>query len=176
MRKYVFLALLCIPVTAFAVPSVRTLGNKSTDSGTVTATPAVLSKPMATGTDSSTMRVGTLRSKTASGTVSNSSAGSESRFPVIMPTHAYSSVVTPKTGGTFVTEVNTSEIVDTIIQNIENNYYNKTEVTQIINQALDDPRFDMVQVSRGSPESKWRNHPKYQQRLNEGYVFMWVEE
>jgi hypothetical protein len=34
----------------------------------------------------------------------------------------------------------------------------------------------MVQVSRGSPESKWRNHEKYQQRLNEGYVFMWVEE
>jgi hypothetical protein len=56
--------------------------------------------------------------------------------------------------------------------NLEN-YYNKQEVDDL----LDDPRFDMIRVSVGNPESKWAGNPLLDKRKNEdGYVFMWIEE
>ena len=55
---------------------------------------------------------------------------------------------------------------------VEQNYYDKGDVDDM----LDDPRFDMVRVNDGNPESYWRNNPLLNKRINEGYVFMWVED
>lgn len=184
MRKYIILALLSVPITAFSAPSVRVLGNNTASAGN-NNTSAVVKKaipakaaPVATNT-ASTSRVGTIRAKT--GTISNTKPASESRFPVIAPNHIYNSVSTPKpTGGTTVvnSEVDTDAIVNTVMQQVESNYYNQTQVDNMINNLNpeEDPRVDMIHM--GNKRSDWMStHATEVQALeNQGYVFMWVED
>lgn len=184
MKKYMILALLCIPMTAFAAPSVRVLGNKSTNA-TATNTSsmpakAVPAKSATTAGGATTSRIGTVRAKTNTATVSGtkSGVGTESRFPVISPNHVYSSVTSPKPtgGGTTVVpaEVDTDAIVDTVMQKVENNYYDKNEVynNNFFNEAVqnvDDPRVYAISTSDPKVERDGQEAP-------EGWVYMWIEE
>ena len=191
MKKYAIFSLLIIPMTVFAAPSVRVLGAKS--SGTVSATPATPMKAQSANVsgkeddnNTSVSRVSAPIVKSKPVTVTTKpTVVSESRFPSINPGHVYSSVTKPKqTGGTssvVTTNVDKDEIINTVTQNVEENYYNKQEVYTTNEfkeavQGVDDPRFDMVQFRDGSPREKWTDHELYQQRLDEGYLFMWVEE
>ena len=185
MKKYMILALLCIPMTAFAAPSVRVLGNKSTNATTTNTSSmpakAVPAKSTTTASGSAaTSRIGTVRAKTNTATVSGtkSSAGTESRFPVISPNHVYSSVTSPKPtgGGTTVVnaEVDTDAIVNTVMQKVENNYYDKNEVynNNFFNEAVqnvDDPRVYAISTSDPKVERGGQEAP-------EGWVYMWIEE
>jgi len=182
MKKYVIFALLFVPMAAFSAPSVRVLGNNTASAGNNTsvvakkATPAKTA-PVVTNT-ANTSRVGTIRPKT--GTVSSIKPSSESRFPVIAPNHIYNSVSTPKpTGGTTVinSEVDTDAIVNTVMQEVANNYYNQEEIDNIVNNLdEEDPRVDMIHM--GNKRSDWMtSHAAEVQALeDQGYVFMWVED
>ena len=169
MKKFLIFALLILPITSFGASSVRVLG-----SGTATpaaglasatkVTPAKVTaaKPAAASTASTaaTSRIGTIRVKPnattntlSAGTSSSTSAGS--RFPVITPAHSYKTVTSQQAGAT-----NTGTGTGTA---------QPASVT-------DDPRFDMIHVN--SQETYWRNknNALVNQRLGDGYVFMWIEE
>ncbi len=183
MRKYIILALLFVPMVSFGASSVRVLGGQSaTPASTTSVAKVTPAKPAVSSVGGSAVsRVGAVRAtnKTNASTSSSATSASTSRFPVITPAHSYSSVVAPKpTGTTSQQPAPASVDVDAIVNNLLQNYYNKTEVNNIVNalEPTDDPRFDMVRVSDRSPDSYWRNHKLYQQRLDEGYVFMWVED
>ena len=187
MKKLFIFALLVLPMTTFAASSVRVLGSGSNlpGSGTtkttstsakVAATPkATLPKAATTAAkagDGSSSRIGTVRvkptTKTATttatpGTTSNAAAAAGSRFPVITPAHSYDTVVNPQAGNGVKPS---GQEVDL------SNYYNKQEVDDLI----DDPRFDMIRISEGNPRTKWIGNPLLQQREDEHYVFMWIEE
>lgn len=179
MKNYIVFVLLCVPVVAFAVPSVRVLGNANTPSTSATSvkmTPAkAVTGAVSSGTSETTAsRVGTVRAKTTTGTVSKtkSNTGSESRFPVIMPNHVYNSVVSPKpSGGTTVinAEVDTDAIKAEVMNEVENSYYNKTEVNNIIKELKedDDPRIDAIKIGK---------KPVHKENLPGDYVYMWLED
>lgn len=186
MKKFLIFALLFIPMTSFAASSVRVLGTKTATPGVSTTTSAkvVPAKTTATKTgDTSVSRIGTVRpktTKTTTGTVSNTASVSGSRFPVITPVKSYNTVTTPKqenTGSAVVpSQVDTTEIVDRITNILNENYVQKEEVNTIIQQNLDDPRFDAIVVTGNAnydPVAKWAAKGK---TLPEGYVYMWVEE
>ena len=66
MNKYIILALLFVPMAAFAAPSIRVLGEKNpttTNAGAISARAAKL--PVSTGAAPSVARVGTLKSNKA---------------------------------------------------------------------------------------------------------------
>lgn len=175
MKKFLIFVLLCIPMTAFAASSVRVLGGKSATPGTTVPTSTASAKVLPAKsaavktTSAASPRIGTVRAKaktvaptTVGGSVtSTTSTNSGSRFPVITPAHSYNSVTKPSAASSG----NTTNV------NV-NNYYTKDEV----DEKLDDPRFDMIRISNGNPESNWTDNPLLQQRLNERYVFMWIEE
>jgi len=175
MKKLLIFALLLIPVTSFAASSVRVLGSGSNNpssttktSSKVVPTKATVAKPAAAKTasqsgDSNTSRLGTIRAKpkTTLGTVSSGSTttttSAGSRFPVITPANSYNTVTKPQAG----------------------NISSGSGVTP--SGVLDDPRFDMIKKSKGSPEGEWRDKgttydEMVDDRLSEGYVFMWIEE
>ena len=187
MKKLFIFALLILPMTTFAASSVRVLGSgsnlpgagttKTTSSSAKVATTPKAALPKAAASaakagDGSSSRIGTVRVKptaktttttTATGTTSNAAATAGSRFPVITPAHSYNTVVNPESGNG----------IKPGAQNVDlSNYYNKQEV----DDKLDDPRFDMIRINNGNPESHWYGNALLQQRKNEGYVFMWIEE
>ena len=189
MKKYLFLALLFVPMVSLAAPSVRMLGSKAPvtnqasvkSTGTTTpapvkATPAKASN--STAGNSVASRVGTVRAKTkTTGVTSNAvkDSGSESRFPMITTGYApYNSVVTLKpTGGTISAEVDTDAIVDTVMEKVENNYYNKTEVysTNEFIEAVKDVDNELnYSVSTSNPRTVFGKDAP------EGWVYIWVEE
>lgn len=186
MKKLLVFVLLFMPMTSFAASSVRVLGAKpatttagTTNVGTTKAVPAKTTTTAKSG-DAATSRIGTVRAKTktATGTVSSASAGSNSRFPVITPAHSYNTANTQKPtsgGGTVVpSTVDTSEIVERITTVLRENYVQKSEITDIIQGELDDPRFDAVYVTSDAnynPASRWPG-----KNLPSGYVYIWVEE
>ena len=168
MKKFLIFALLALPMTAFAASSVRVLGatpntgTKTTTSSATKLTPAKATAAKTTSTSTTpSSRVGTMRvvPKAPAGTASTTSAGASagSRFPVIAPVKAYKTVNTQQAGS------NTGSS-------------NSGSVSPTPAGVTDDPRFDMIHVD--SRESYWRtNYPALtNQRENEGYVFMWVEE
>jgi len=163
MKKFLIFALLFLPVTSFGASSVRVLGTGATPQGAGTktsvatkVTPAKTinaTKSSSSLTSTTPSRIGTIRAKTASpaGSVSVKSGGttsSGSRFPVITPAHSYSTVTSPS---------------------------QQAAVTQTVS-ADDDPRFDMIRTY--SSEQEWRNKngALVDQRMNQGYAFMWIEE
>ena len=192
MKKLILLALLIIPVTSFAASSVRVLGANTATSGSAakpaakvvpsknTAVKTTAAKAAAGGTTtatsgaSNTSRIGTIRAKTktptgtVSGTTSSTATTSGSRFPVITPAHSYNAVTTPQANSNTALPSDVTTIVEALNQKIE-----------IIEQNMeDDPRFDMIRISDGSPEAGWRqkNNALVDKRIGEHYVFMWVEE
>ena len=106
-----------------------------------------------------TSRIGTIRVKpktTATGTLTSSSSGttsSGSRFPVITPAHSY------KTVGTQQAQPSGSGTVQPQPVAME-----------------DDPRFDMIRTYQSEEDWRRQNNDLVNQRVNENYVFMWVEE
>lgn len=169
MKKFLIFALLFLPVASFGASSVRVLG-----SGTATpaaglasatkVTPAKVTaaKPAAASTASTaaTSRIGTIRAKPkattntlSAGTSSSTSTGS--RFPVITPAHSYKTVTSQQAGAT-----NTGTGTGTA---------QPASVT-------DDPRFDMIRTYKSEDDWRRKNSALVDQRLNEDYVFMWVEE
>lgn len=180
MKKYLILALMFVPMVSFAAPSVRVLGTGTGTPASATSgakvTPAknasvakVATSVGGTSNSAAASRIGTLRAapKVGSGTGAAAATGT-ARFPVITPAHSYSSVNKPQAvgGGTTV--------------NVDlTKYYDKEEVDNIINalEQIEDPAIDMVRVSStGNPKSKWENNPWYQKRIDDGFVFMWIEE
>lgn len=163
MKKFILLALLCIPVTSFAASSVRVLGTKTANSGTgVSAAPTKVLPVKTTSVAADRAagaRVGTIRTApkvtsnntiTANKNVSTSASTSAARFPVITPAHSYDSVKTPQVAGG----------------------------TTVVN-AEEDPRVDMIHMG-GDRENYWRNvknmNGRVSELVNDGYVFMWVED
>lgn len=176
MKKYVILALLFVPMAGFSAPSVRVLGNNIASTGNNTNVVAKKATPAKTTSaatnNSAASRVGAVRAKTkTTGTVSTAKSNTESRFPVIAPNHTYSSVVSPKTAGntTVVTpEVDKNAIIEEVTANVSNDYYNKQEVNNIVNELKeDDPRIDAIRI--GDPA------PHHTGSLPENYVYMWIE-
>lgn len=173
MKKILFMVLLVLPFTAFGAPSVRMLGN-NTPSNTASAQKITPTKTSAASNAAATSRIGTLRiAPKASGTV-GAISGSNSRFPIITAAHSYNSVATPSKDTTVVipSNVDTDEIVDTVVQRIENNYYNKSEVynnNEFINAVkdIDDPRIDAIKVG---------SKPVHSEPLPSDYVYIWIEE
>ena len=175
MKKFLVFALLFLPVASFGASSVRVLGSgaatpaggtKTTTTSAAKVTPAKVTaaKPAASSnaSNATTSRIGTIRVKPktttttlSSGTTSSTSAGS--RFPVITPAQSYKTVGAQQAGAT----------------NTGNNTGGGS--SQVVS-VDDDPRFDMIHVD--SREDYWRNKNNnlVNQRINEGYVFMWVEE
>ena len=173
MKKFLIFALLILPVASFGASSVRVLGSgaatpaagaKTTTISAAKITPAKVTaaKPSAASTASTatTSRIGTIRAKpkTTTGTISAGTSGGTtstgSRFPVITPAHSYKVVNTQQAAG---------------------NTGGSSGGTQVVG-VDDDPRFDMIHVD--SREDYWRNknNSLVNQRIDEGYVFMWVEE
>ena len=186
MKKYGFLLLLLLPMTAFGAPSVRMLGNQPALSAASNMGAKVTPVKSSASEDASGVaRIGTLRAqqKNSNAIISSSNGGNtSSRFPVIASVPSYNSVASVKTketayAGPAPASVDIEEIVNNVRQEIENNYYSKTEVeqkltnvdnsiTNIINN-LDDSRFDAVRLSDPSEE---RGNPPA------GYAYIWVEE
>lgn len=178
MKKILIFALMFVPMVSFAAPSVRVLGSGTGTTASSTSgakiTPAKISSvsksaALNTSKSSSTAgsRVGTLRAvpKVGSGVVSTTGGVSTaSRFPVITPAHSYSSITKPQvTGGTTVINgVTEEDVVNIIVQELKKN---------------EDPRVDMIYTGENR-EAYWRdkNPQLVDQYLNEGYVFMWIEE
>ena len=77
-----------------------------------------------------------------------------SRFPVITPAHSYKTVGTQQAAG------NTSS---------------GTVRPQPVGIG-DDPRFDMIRTYESEDEWRAKNDDLVNQRIKDGYVFMWVEE
>ena len=180
MKKIVFLVLSILPLSVFGAPSVRVLGSgtgtpasSTTGSKVTPVKTSSVAKANATTTNAAAgSRVGTLRATPKVGTAkpAAATAAGTARFPVITPAHSYSSVTKPQAAGAGATVINNNVDLD--------NYYNKEEVNNIVNELKDedDPRFDMVRVSVGNPRPNWVGNPKLEQREGEGYVFMWIEE
>lgn len=169
MKKFLICALLALPMTAFAASSVRVLGTtpntgtKTTTSAATKLTPAKATAAKTTSTSTTpSSRVGTMRvvPKAPAGTASTTSTGASagSRFPVIAPVKAYKTVNTQQAGS-----------------NTGSGNSGGSSSSGTVGMA-DDPRFDMIHVN--SREDYWRNknNALVNQRENEGYVFMWVEE
>lgn len=176
MKKYIVLALLFIPMTSFAASSVRVLGNKT--AAPVTAAKVTPTKTTTTTNNASTTsRVGTVRAKTKTGTVSAPSTSSDSRFPVIVPAHSYSSVVTPKPAATTTTivpaDVDTEKIINEVTQNVEQHMGDTYITKEEVKEELDDPRFDAIVVADSDPAAKWAAKGK---TLPSDYAYMWIEE
>lgn len=171
MKKLLIFALLFVPVASFGASSVRVLGagttpvagTKITTSTAAKVTPSKVTaaKPAAasTASNAATSRIGTIRvkPKTTTGTLTSSSAGTTSagsRFPVITPAHSYKTVGTQQaagnTGGGAVQPQPVS--ID------------------------DDPRFDMIRTYKSEADWRAKNNDLVNQRIDEDYVFMWVEE
>lgn len=158
MKKFILLALLCIPVTSFAASSVRVLGTKSANPGTSASAAPVKVLPTKTTNVSADRaagaRVGTIKTapKVTTNTITANknvtTSTSAARFPVITPAHSYDSVKKPQTAGTTVVN------------------------------AEEDPRVDMIHM--GNREDYWRHTKNMDGRVsdlvNDGYVFMWVED
>lgn len=176
MKKFLIFALLFLPMASFGASSVRVLGTggatpgagtktTTTNAAKVTPSKVTAAKPAAASnaSNATTSRIGTIRVKPktnttttlSSGTTSTTSTGS--RFPVITPAQSYKTVGTQQAGA----------------NNTGNNTGNGG--SQVVS-VDDDPRFDMIHVD--SREDYWRNKNNnlVNQRINEGYVFMWVEE
>ena len=174
MKKYVVMVLLFLPIASMAAPSVRMLGAQ--------AGPAVAAKPATagvqavggakvtptkanTGRAASTARVGSLRARSATGT--GAIAGSGSRFPIIKPATAFSTVSSPKPTNTTV--INNTDVADvsglekrvTILETTVNDHH-----TPDIEDLKDDPRFDSVRIGRGAD---WGNR-------TDGRAWFWIEE
>lgn len=172
MKKLLIFALLIVPVASFGAPSVRVLGAGTTpvvgkkttttsSAARVTPSKVTAAKPAAaaTASNASTSRIGTIRvkPKTTTGTLTGSSTGTTtvgSRFPVITPAHSYKTVGTQQAAG------NTSS---------------GTVRPQPVSIG-DDPRFDMIRTYESEDEWRAKNNDLVNQRIEDGYVFMWVEE
>ena len=192
MKKSVLLlALIFLPISAFAVPSVRMLGagagavpsSSSSPSGTK-ITPA---RAATVNNANTPARLGTLKTKTSgAGTSTGAVTGSSSRFPVITAAKVYNNVNVPTnpTGGTNASpssgsgDINVENIVNEVTNRVQNNYYDKNQIDNRfeevnnnitnINNNLDDSRFDAIRttnprVARGT-------------EAPEGYVYIWIEE
>ena len=170
MKKLLIFALLFVPVASFGASSVRVLGagttpvagTKTTTSTAAKVTPSKVTaaKPAAasTASNAATSRIGTIRvkPKTTTGTLTSSSAGTTSagsRFPVITPAHSY------KTVGTQQAQSSGSGTVQPQPVSID-----------------DDPRFDMIRTYKSEADWRAKNNDLVNQRIDEDYVFMWVEE
>lgn len=171
MKKLLIFALLFVPVASFGASSVRVLGagttpvagTKTTTSTAAKVTPSKVTaaKPAAasTASNAATSRIGTIRvkPKTTTGTLTSSSTGttsSGSRFPVITPAHSYKTVGTQQAAG---------------------NTGGGTVQPQPVS-IDDDPRFDMIRTYKSEADWRAKNNDLVNQRINEDYVFMWVEE
>lgn len=171
MKKFLIFALFVFPMIAVAAPSVRMLGNNTTNAASVQKI-----TPTKTGNTATTSaRVGVLRAapKTSGGNV-GAITGSNSRFPIITPAHSYNSVAAPSKDTTVVVpaDVDINAITDEVTQRIENNYYNKTEVynNDEFKEAVknvDDPRIDAIKVG---------SRPVHSATLPSDYVYIWIEE
>ena len=174
--------LIFFPVVSFAVPSVRMLG-----SGTRALTPAaksqitpVKSEKKSAETSLATARVGTLKTKVKSSQTTTQNT-TDSRFPVVVSANSYNSVNSPEQGqNTSYTSGGSADvgaIVETVMQNVSYNYYNKTEVynKEEIDDRLDDPRFDAIRIVRGRNGSVPSN-ADYPTNLPSNYIYMWIEE
>ena len=170
MKKLLIFTLLLLPMTTFAASSVRVLGAKpatTTASGTTatnTGSSNLMRAAQATKTSAAntagatTSRIGTVSSKAkkTTGTLTGATTTSAgSRFPVITPAHSYNTVNKPQSGS---------------------NNAGTGSNTTIVKEAEEDPRLDMIHVN--SQETYWRNknNALVNQRLDDGYVFMWIEE
>jgi len=173
MKKLLIFALLIVPVASFGASSVRVLGAGTTPvAGTKTTTTSsaarvtpskvTAAKPAAaaTASNAATSRIGTIRvkPKTTTGTLTGSSTGTTtagSRFPVITPAHSYKTVGTqqaqPSGSGGGAAQPQPVSIDD-------------------------DPRFDMIRTYKSEADWRAKNNDLVNQRINEDYVFMWVEE
>lgn len=182
MKKYGILLLLFVPIVSFGAPSVRMLGNNKPALTAAAASGAKITPTKTTESSVNTSRVGSLHAKTkTSSLVTTGSLGTESRFPVIKPAGIYNSVVSPKpdnapTVAPTPSGVDVAAIVDAVTQNIENNYYTKTEVynTDEFKEAVraeipetDDPRIDAVRIG---------SKPVHSAQLPSDYVYIWIEE
>lgn len=171
MKKFLVFIFLVIPTLTFAVPSVRVLGNNSTAKA-VANTGTKITPAKATGNTNasigtSTSRIGTLRAKAKTTGTSGALTNSNTRFPIISAPQSYNSVATPKSDSVIgtVSGADTDAIVNTIVQYIENNYYNKEEIHNMQNE--DDPRIDAIKVG---------SKPVHKASLPSDYVYIWIEE
>jgi len=177
MKKYLVVFLLFFPAISFGVPSVRMLGSVqpvAAQPATATKlTPAKSSvenaKPVSIG------RAASLQAKSkVSSLTSGAGTSSTSRFPIITAAHSYNSVTSPQaTGGsTGSSSVNVDTIIQAVTNNIENNYYTKEEVNNLIQQGSTvdiDPRmFDVVRTSNPA-QAHNADAPS-------GFVYIWIEE
>lgn len=182
MKKYGILLLLFVPMVSFGAPSVRMLGNNKPALTAAAASGARITPTKTTESSVNTSRIGSLRAKTkTSGLTATGSLGTGSRFPVITAASSYNSVAAPKTDVAPAVapaqgNVDTAAIVDAVTQNIENNYYTKSEVynTDEFKEAVraeipetDDPRIDAVRIG---------SRPVHSAQLPSDYVYIWIEE
>lgn len=178
MKKFLVFIFLVIPTLTFAVPSVRVLGNNSTAKA-VANTGTKITPAKATGNTNasigtSTSRIGTLRAKAKTTGTSGALINSNTRFPIISAPQSYNSVATPKSDSVIgtVSGADTDAIVNTIVQYVENNYYNKEEIynnNEFIQAVkdVDDPRIDAIKVG---------SKPVHKASLPSDYVYIWIEE
>ena len=174
MKKVIVFCLLIIPVTSFAVPTVRKLGNTvnasaaaaeagQTDAKIMPARVATAPKVSVSANTSS--RIGTMRAQPSKSKVTGAISSSGSRFPVGAYGKAFTTISAPKYEEPKTVNVNTEEIVNIVIDEIDNrDLYVQNDGFEDAVRAVDNPKFDTVSV--GQPQDT-SNLP--------GRVYMWVE-
>lgn len=175
---------------SYGAPSVRMLGgNMARIANTETTTNAgsnTLQKSTSSTSVADKSRTGVLRAKpkTVTGSVANSDS-SASRFPVVKSVSLFNMATAPKTQEVNSAGVDADAIINNVMNQVSSNYYNQAQIDNIIStlkpEDKDDVRVDMIRVSTDNPQSKWQdwirdNSELYQKRLDQGYVFMWIEK
>nr|MBQ0091690.1 hypothetical protein [Candidatus Enterousia merdequi] len=174
MKKFLIFIFLLIPGVAFSVPSVRMLGSNSGTKITPAKTVTVPSTTNNNANKTKVSRLGSVRLKNVE--TSGAITASGTRFPVISTTHYYNSTNTPETTGASscgCKNVDIDAVVDTIVRNVESNYYNKADVynTDEFVEAvkdIDDPRIDAIRTVRPNEH--------HSVNLPSDYVYVWIEE
>jgi len=180
MKKYLVVLLLFFPAVSFGVPSVRMLGTGQPALTAASATSVAKVTPAKSSVESnkavSVGRLGSLHAKPTKAVI-NTGVSSSSRFPVITPAHSYNSVAVPQTGGAgssyTSTNVDVRTIVEEVTRNIEDNYYTKTQIDDLIQgggttQEIDPRMFDVVRTSNPAT-THGADAPS-------GFVYIWIEE
>lgn len=183
MKKSWILFFILLPMMSFGASSVRMLGGTpalTAAAAKTQVTPVRMSSVKASDNSLSSARVGSLSAKVKKNVSNVQKNTQDSRFPVIVPANSYNIISTPDQGTNYntVETVDVGAIIESVMQNITNNYYNNTEVynKQEIDEMLDDPRFDAIRiVRRGSNDSEPSN-ADYPTNLPSNYIYMWIEE
>ena len=172
MKKIIAICLLIVPVTSFAIPTVRRTGNavSASAAGSLSGQPDSKIIPARTATTpkvsaSAPSRIGTVRMQPSKQKVTGAISSSGSRFPAGSYGKAFSTMAVPKYEEPKTVNIDTDEIVNVVIDTVEERgLYVKNEGFADAVRGVENPKFDTVNV--GQPQDT-ENLP--------GRVYMWVE-